>query len=204
MTPFHIRRNVKKALTSLPGPLGGVVRSVLGGDREEAGRDASTDGGARTRATPAEPRSHAPDLAPDPRGDRDDEGGRPPAPKYTPEEEAVLKASKPSPRDKGQENVIYWQVAKRSDLPPGTGKVVKALDREYALFNVDGEFHAIDNACPHANGPLGQGVLEGRIVTCNDHGWTFDVTTGECVSRPGNRVEKVPVRYDGERILLPT
>ena len=49
------------------------------------------------------------------------------------------------------------KVAQTSDLSPGTGKVVQADGRNIALFNVEGAFFAIDNACTHRGGPLGEG-----------------------------------------------
>ena len=69
-------------------------------------------------------------------------------------------------------------VARVSEIPPGTGKEVVVGDRLLAVYQVDGEFYAIDGICPHAGGPLGKGELQGCIVTCPWHGWQFDVTTG--------------------------
>ena len=54
-----------------------------------------------------------------------------------------------------------------------------AADRIIALFNVNGEFFALDGICPHQGGPLGKGRIEGCVVTCPWHGWQFDVTTGQ-------------------------
>lgn len=70
------------------------------------------------------------------------------------------------------------RVASVADVPPGTGKEVMAGNQIVALFNVDGQFFALDGICPHAGGPLGEGELTGPIVTCPWHGWQFDVTTG--------------------------
>jgi len=75
-------------------------------------------------------------------------------------------------------------LAAAADIPPGTAKEVLAGDRILAIFNVEGEFHALDGICPHAGGPLGEGSLNGSIVTCPWHGWQFDVTTGQhCLNR---------------------
>jgi nitrite reductase/ring-hydroxylating ferredoxin subunit len=52
---------------------------------------------------------------------------------------------------------------------------------EVAVFNVGGEFYAIDNSCPHRGGPLGEGELEDCIVTCPWHEFRFDVRTGKCI-----------------------
>ena len=73
----------------------------------------------------------------------------------------------------------FMKVAAVGDVPPGTGKCIEAGGKQIALFNVGGTFHAIDNTCLHRGGPLGEGELEGMIVTCPWHGWQYDVRTGE-------------------------
>ena len=50
--------------------------------------------------------------------------------------------------------------------------------RDVGLFRVDGEIHAMENACPHNGDPLSEGLLDGAIVVCPAHGWEFDVRTG--------------------------
>lgn len=73
-------------------------------------------------------------------------------------------------------------VGKRSDIPEGSMKQVKA-DNGTAIVvaNVNGKLYAIRGICNHAGGPLGNGKLEGNIVTCPWHGSKWDVTTGKCV-----------------------
>ena len=71
------------------------------------------------------------------------------------------------------------ELCRVSDLEPGEGTTVHAGDRDVAVFNVDGEFYALDNACTHEGGPLGQGMLFGSTVSCPWHFAEFDVTTGE-------------------------
>ncbi len=71
------------------------------------------------------------------------------------------------------------RVGSVSEIPPGTGRELTAGGRVVALYNVEGQFHALDGVCPHAGGPLGQGELQGKLVTCPWHGWQFDVTTGQ-------------------------
>jgi nitrite reductase/ring-hydroxylating ferredoxin subunit len=80
-----------------------------------------------------------------------------------------------------------------ADVPPGTGAVVAAEAMTLAVFNVDGSYHAVDNACPHRGGPLGEGDLDGRVVACPWHGWAWDVTSGANVNNPGLRIGCYPV-----------
>jgi nitrite reductase/ring-hydroxylating ferredoxin subunit len=70
-------------------------------------------------------------------------------------------------------------VARADDVPPGTARVVRVGERELALFNVDGTFHATQNECLHLGGPLGHGALDGCVLSCPWHGWQYDVRTGE-------------------------
>ena len=75
--------------------------------------------------------------------------------------------------------MAWHRIANIADCPPGEGMEAFADERVVALFNVDGEFFALDGVCPHQGGPLGQGELTGCIVTCPWHGWQFDVRTGQ-------------------------
>lgn len=79
------------------------------------------------------------------------------------------------------------KVAAPGDVPPGTGTVVEANGRTIALFNIGGTFYALDNKCTHVGGPLGEGRVEGNIVTCPWHGSKFDITTGAIVGPPARR-----------------
>jgi nitrite reductase/ring-hydroxylating ferredoxin subunit len=88
-----------------------------------------------------------------------------------------------------------------ADITPGTGKTVTVADKELALFNVDGTFHAIDNECPHRGGPLGEGELEGCLLTCPWHAWQFDLRTGESVT-DDSRVSVYPCKVEGGQVLV--
>lgn len=93
----------------------------------------------------------------------------------------------------------FVKVAAVADVPPGSGKVVQADGRFLALFNVDGTFYALDNTCLHRGGPVGEGDLEGVVVTCPWHGFQYDVTTGRNVFDPDVGLETFPVRVaDGD------
>ena len=96
----------------------------------------------------------------------------------------------------------FVKVAKTGDLAAGTGKTVDARGKALAIFNVEGQFYAIDNACKHRGGPLGEGELDGKIITCPLHAWTYDVTTGECFNDPSCRADCFPVKIEGDDILI--
>lgn len=79
---------------------------------------------------------------------------------------------------------LEWcRVAARDDVGAGRVKTVTAGTTSLALTNVDGEFTAMDNRCPHQGGPLGEGSIEvgtdGQCwLRCPWHGWDFDPKTG--------------------------
>ena len=114
-------------------------------------------------------------------------------------------------------------VADADELGRGERLIVQLEGREIAIFNVDGELAAYTNWCAHQGGPCGEGSITGtvtasfdrdslettlewsadeRILNCPWHGWEYDVTTGECLSRRPVRLpsHEVSVR-DGEIVV---
>jgi nitrite reductase (NADH) small subunit len=74
-------------------------------------------------------------------------------------------------------------VGELHNIQPGAGAAVDLADGDQlAVFNVNGEYYAIENFCPHKGAPLSEGLLCGHIVECSWHGWQFDVRTGECLT----------------------
>jgi nitrite reductase/ring-hydroxylating ferredoxin subunit len=99
----------------------------------------------------------------------------------------------------------FVTVAALTDVPPGTGKTVDVSGIWIALCNIDGTLYAVDNTCPHAGGPLGEGKLKEGIIECPWHGWKFDLRTGQRVNNPNFTVACCDVRVvDGQiQIKLP-
>src|SRR5919109_3378654 len=94
------------------------------------------------------------------------------------------------------------RVAAVGDVPAGEGRVVEAAGKTLALFNVDGTYYAIDNSCAHRGGPLGEGDLEGRVVTCPWHAWRWDVTTGNNANNPAVKMASYRVRVDADGVYV--
>lgn len=85
-------------------------------------------------------------------------------------------------------------VARVEDISEGKGIVVEAGDRKVLVFNIEGDFHALDSYCAHRGQPLVRGeVVEGHLL-CPWHGNTFDVTTGTCSVSPEESVRTYPVQ----------
>jgi nitrite reductase/ring-hydroxylating ferredoxin subunit len=98
--------------------------------------------------------------------------------------------------------VEFIKVASISELELGSCKTVEVQGKAIALFDVGGKIYALDNTCLHQGGPLGEGRLEGEVVTCPWHMWEFNVRTGEKVGEPSLRVATYPVQVDGDDIKV--
>jgi len=92
--------------------------------------------------------------------------------------------------------------AKVSEIPAGSIKEVLVGGKPVAVANVGGRFYAIDNTCLHRGGPLGQGQLEGPVVTCPWHGWQFDVTNGCLANNPAAKVQTYPTKIVDDDIFI--
>jgi nitrite reductase (NADH) small subunit len=80
----------------------------------------------------------------------------------------------------------FVRVARTSDIPVGKGRLVESSDIPVAVFNAgQGRFYAVSAQCPHEDGPLADGWLEGDAVVCPWHGFDFDVATGACRASDG-------------------
>ena len=93
-----------------------------------------------------------------------------------------------------------YVVAKVSDLPPGTRRLVTVRGRPIVIFNVNGEMLGLLNRCPHQGGSLCHGIVTGlvegkragdfhlsrvgEIIRCPWHGWEFDIRTGQSYCDP--------------------
>ncbi|MHB9287903.1 Rieske (2Fe-2S) protein [Halobacteriales archaeon Cl-PHB] len=112
-------------------------------------------------------------------------------------------------------------VCSTEELDDGDKLVVQLEGKEVAVFNIEGEFHAYLNWCPHQGGPCCEGKVSGtnvatydretmevslewtkedKIMNCPWHGWEFDLTNGECLSRRGSELPSFPVNVDDGQV----
>ena len=96
----------------------------------------------------------------------------------------------------------FLEVASIEQIAPGHSLVVTVAGKDVALFNVDGQIYAIDDACIHQGTSLGSGKFEGKIVTCRAHGLKFDVTTGFVGGSPGYGVATHAVQVADGKIAV--
>lgn len=87
---------------------------------------------------------------------------------------------------------------------PAEGVVmeVEAEGMTICVARIGGEVAALDNLCPHRQGPLGQGWVEGNAVVCPWHSWAFDVKTGAAEFPAGERVAVYRTKQEGDDVLV--
>lgn len=104
----------------------------------------------------------------------------------------------------------YEIVAQTTELGAGGKKKISLENKEILLTNIQNEYYAIDNTCPHMGGSLYEGKLDGRHIVCPRHGSVFDVTTGKVIQRGKLFLMKVkvhdlycyPVKIEGTNIMI--
>ena len=98
---------------------------------------------------------------------------------------------------------MLTKLTTQSELPAeDEAKEFKCGEKEICVANVNGTISAMDNICLHRGGPLGEGQLEGKVVTCPWHGWQFDVTTGKAVQNPNAGVGCFKTEIRGDEVFV--
>jgi len=98
--------------------------------------------------------------------------------------------------------MAFVRAARKDEVPPGTIREFQLDGRTVAVANVDGKFFVINNTCLHRGGPLGEGEMEGSVVTCPWHGWQYDVTTGKALLNPAVGVETFAIELRGDDLFV--
>ena len=88
-------------------------------------------------------------------------------------------------------------------IPVRGARVVKAPGGCIAVFRTaENEVFAIDDACPHKAGPLSQGIVHGKAVTCPLHNWVIGLETGKAQGADEGQVKTYALRIEKGRLLL--
>jgi NADPH2:quinone reductase len=100
--------------------------------------------------------------------------------------------------------VMYHTVARVGEIAEGRGIPVEIEGRVIAVFRDEGDYYAIDDACPHKGAPLCDGIVFDKTVTCTWHGWRFSLETGRSIDSPKSRTRTgtYPVRVEGDLIQV--
>ena len=99
---------------------------------------------------------------------------------------------------------MNWiKVGKLDDIPRQGSRVVSTATGEIAVFrSVDDRIFALDNRCPHKGGPLAQGIVHGKRVTCPLHSWVIDLETGSAVAPDAGCARRYQVRVEKDEVYL--
>jgi nitrite reductase/ring-hydroxylating ferredoxin subunit len=110
-------------------------------------------------------------------------------------------------------------VGKIPEIPPGSHKIVEAAGRQIGVFNVNGEFFALLNRCPHGGAELCKGAVVGLVqpqgvgeyaiarmgefIRCPFHGWEFEISTGQSYCAPDRlKIRKFDVAVESGNELV--
>lgn len=97
----------------------------------------------------------------------------------------------------------WIDIAALEAIPPRGARVVKTRLGCVAVFRTaEDEVFALDNACPHKQGPLAEGIVHGKAVTCPLHNWVISLETGLVQGADEGQVPTYPARVEDGRILL--
>ena len=95
----------------------------------------------------------------------------------------------------------FVKVASKSEIADGSAKCVEVEGQRIALFNLGGEFHAIDDTCTHQGGPLSEGTVDGDEVECPWHGARFNIKSGAVLGPPApDAATRYNVRVTGDDV----
>ncbi len=96
----------------------------------------------------------------------------------------------------------FVKVADLKDVPEGAPKAVKVEGRSIALFQHQGNVYATDNQCPHMGYPLTRGRVRNGVLTCDWHGWSYDMRGGGCFTGGCDDLDTFPVEVRDSAIYI--
>ncbi|MEF2070612.1 nitrite reductase small subunit NirD [Consotaella aegiceratis] len=97
----------------------------------------------------------------------------------------------------------WIEIGRVSDIPALGARVVKTHEMNIGVFKTaDGSIYAIEDKCPHRGGPLSQGIVHDEAVTCPLHSVVISLKTGIAANHEDGCVRTIPVKIEGERILI--
>ncbi len=99
----------------------------------------------------------------------------------------------------------WIEVGTLADIPVRGARVVKTAEGCVALFRTaEDEVFALDDRCPHRKGPLSDGIVHGRSVTCPLHSWVISLEDGQAQGADSGAVRSHAVRVEAGRLFLET
>jgi nitrite reductase (NADH) small subunit len=99
--------------------------------------------------------------------------------------------------------MTWLDIASIDDIPLRGARIIKTVHGCVALFRTaEAEVFATTDRCPHKGGPLSEGIVHGRHVTCPLHNWVFSLETGQAQGADTGQIATYAVRVVAGRIHL--
>ena len=98
--------------------------------------------------------------------------------------------------------MTFQKICLLSELPEAKGREILVDGRIVAMFRRDNEVHALDGICAHQGGPISQGYLDNKCVTCPWHGWQYDISNGKNLLTGKRMLDCFPVEIRGDEVWL--
>lgn len=95
----------------------------------------------------------------------------------------------------------WVKVAAVGDIPTSRGRRIEVGGLAIAVFNLDGEFYALEDTCPRDDGSLSQGDLFGDLVQCPIEACKYELATGKCITFDAH-VQAFPARVEGADVFV--
>lgn len=97
----------------------------------------------------------------------------------------------------------WVEIGVLDDIPRLGARVVNTPEGDIAVFRTErDEVFALRDKCPHKGGPLSQGIVHGKRVSCPLHDWKIKLDTGIAVAPDEGCAASFPIRMEGDRIQL--
>ena len=102
-----------------------------------------------------------------------------------------------------KEDKNWIEVGQIDDVPKLGARVINTDDGNIGLFRTaDDEIFALRDECPHKKGPLSQGIVHGKKVTCPLHNWNINLDSGEAVAPDEGCTASFPIKIEGSTIYI--
>ena len=102
-----------------------------------------------------------------------------------------------------KQEMNWIEVGKVEDVPKLGARVIKTDDGNIGLFRTaEDEIFALRDECPHKKGPLSQGIVHGKKVTCPLHNWNINLDSGEAVAPDEGCTASFPIKIEGSIIYI--
>jgi nitrite reductase (NADH) small subunit len=99
--------------------------------------------------------------------------------------------------------MVWITICKLEDIPTLGSRIIKSSKGDIAVFRTSAdEVFALFDKCPHKGGPLSQGIVHGKRVTCPLHNWVIELESGEAVAPDVGCAHNIAVKLEDGSVSL--